>query len=326
MDECVSDEDPMLQWLDMMGDIEFSEAPGGSATVTEEPATVIQESAGIDSARAEESAGIDSARAEASPSNRSMEDLWADPIKETLRAVREARGKQIKPALIASGCSGLVSEARALRRLEVDTVFLFCSDPMLESWNFAKSNGPDNRMHWFRDLAQVAYTGKGYCYDHQKECEVTMPEDCLKPNSTVVGFTCTPYTTSSIKRPAGTTVHSESHLFDAFLDEMIRNDSDEGWAENVFGVLHRESAKDPQAPITRMIADANAKAPAYDVAVFFLDGHNHWVMTRRRVYIHLLHERVGGKVAHERMKRFVMVTLRLMTVMRPWSSPGLSRS
>ena len=87
--------------------------------------------------------------------------------------------------------------------------------------------------------------------------------------------------------------------------EVVRLDADEGWGENVFGVLHRESRLDPDAPVKKMVAKAAEIAPLYDCAIYFVDSLDSWVFGRRRVYIHLLHQRCGGREAHRRMDNYV---------------------
>ena len=79
------------------------------------------------------------------------------------------------------------------------------------------------------------------------------------------------------------------------------------YLENVFGLLQRESRACEDAPIKMMIKDAQESAPQYHIQVFFLDGADVEVLTRRRVYVHALHERGGGRQAHQRMCNYMQV-------------------
>ena len=210
------------------------------------------------------------------------------------------------PQVVASGCSGLVTESRALKDVEINAQFAYLCDPDLHAWNFCKQNGPP-RCHYFRDLAILAKTGQSYCFDHQQICQAVVPQGRSRLNSKVTGFGCQPFSTSSKNRPSGTSTHPEGMMWENWIDELLRDQPDESLAENVFGLLNRESKDVAEAPIHKMLASATERAPMYSFMVFFVDQQNILVLVRRRVYIHAMHSRVGGQAAHSRMTNYVKV-------------------
>ena len=78
---------------------------------------------------------------------------------------------------------------------------------------------------------------------------------------------------------------------------------------NVFRILCRESKKIPEAPLVAILALCAEKIPEWDLAIYFIDGYNGGVLSRRRVYLHAYHQRCGGRSAHERMNNYVQAHL-----------------
>ena len=295
--------DPILAWLEEMSAVEMpsgAEAAQSSSSVVVETVVAVLPSP----VASLYPTAVPGSTSEARRRAQDTYGLWADPVKELMAPVRTARGKQVQNALIASSCSGVVSEGKALTRLDVDHEFLYLCDPAVESWNFVKVNGP-RRPHFFRDLKEIAANGRGFCFDHSQVCEVPKPQPPRRVTSKVAGWSCGPYSTSRNARGQGTTCHSEAGLWESWLAELIRLDADEGWAENVFGILHRESRLQTDAPVKKMIEAAARDAPQYHMAIYFVDAWDTWICTRRRVYIHALHERCGGRESHQRMDNYV---------------------
>jgi len=295
--------DPILAWLAQQSELEIpsglqhGEASG--ITAVEETVAVVAESMVLVPASEPAAPSGEETRRPADTCS-----LWVEPTLDVLAPVINARGKQLWPALIASSCSGLVSEGRSLSRLNVLHEFLYLCDPSLDCWNWSKVNFP-RRPHYFKDLAEIAAHGRGFCFDHGEICNVPQPQPGRKVNSVTTGWSCTPYSTSSHTRGAGTVDHPDGHLWESWLQELVRSDADEGWAENVFGILHRESRADPDAPVKKMLVKAEEVAPQFHMAIYFMDAWDSWLFTRRRVYVHALHVRCGGAEAHGRMDSYV---------------------
>ena len=235
-------------------------------------------------------------------------DNWA-VINKALEPIAERRGKQLHDALLASACSGATVEARVLPKVLVRAKFLYLCDPSQAAWNFNNDNGPA-RDHYFADLDALSKDGAGFCIDHAQVCNISdhwLGQLGRRITSLIAGLSCRPYSTANNQRNSGTQDHSESHLFEAFVREAKRLNVLEAWFENVLGLLIRESKTEPQAPIRRILDRAKEIAPEYDVGIYFVDSAHFNVLTRRRVYIHLLHSDAGGAEAHKRMDHYIMV-------------------
>ena len=186
--------------------------------------------------------------------------LWIDPIKHVLGGVREARGEQLGPVNGFSGCSGLCSEHKPQSLLGIRVVHEWTCDPEPYSYNFIAKNGPVVKHH-YSDMFAVA-RGSCFCFSHARVCEVTQP---LEPVHKVLtcGTSCRPFSTARTARMTTSTEHADRDLFSAFLTTMIELDCDEGWLENVMGILLRESRSDPRSPLEKMVQETIQKAPIF---------------------------------------------------------------
>ena len=216
------------------------------------------------------------------------------------------RGTQVQPAYLIQDCAGLATESKALKLLNVNTETLWVTDPSIVSYNFIAANGP-KKSHHFRCLHELLTTGSGFCYEHGTVCKPERPPE-NKQVSKVVGFMCSPYSTTRSKRLAeGTEAHPESGLYEAAILSAVEDDVDELWLENVFGLAVREKRGDDVSPLQRLIGLAHKNAEDYDVAVYFMDASLFLFMSRRRIWIHLLHQRRGGAACHARMNNYLQV-------------------
>jgi hypothetical protein len=96
---------------------------------------------------------------------------------------------------------------------------------------------------------------------------------------------------------------------DSALLEIARLDADDGWLENVFGLAVRESKDDGVAPLVRLVNRAHELLPRYSVLVIFVDGQSFNILARRRIYIHVLHERRGGATTQARIGNYIQAGL-----------------
>ena len=235
--------------------------------------------------------------------------LWWAPIKESLEPFMALRGKQVREVLLTSQCTGLCSEPQIYNIAGLQHQILWTADPKIESFRFIQDNLKCKTGCHFRDIVELGDTGEGWCMVHGKRCKAPTPHQLgRKVTSMSSGLSCCGFSTAFQKRLSeGGFVHPESHLFHAFIDMLIRDDADSGFIENVFGMLVK-SKKDAIAPIVLIIAESNRRAPQYSVRVFFLDSETYLVLSRKRVFIHVFHQRVGGRDAHRRMARMLQAS------------------
>ena len=99
----------------------------------------------------------------------------------------------------------------------------------------------------------------------------------------------------------------EGQMWESWVDELVRDEPDSSTAENVFGLLHRESKEVAEAPIHKMLSVAKVKAPMFSFMVVFIDQADILILVRRRVLIHAMHRRAGGAAAHDRMQNYIKV-------------------
>ena len=95
--------------------------------------------------------------------------------------------------------------------------------------------------------------------------------------------------------------HAEAGLWRSWIANIKREQPDEGYHENVFGILIRQSKQQPKSPLQLCLEDVKTELPMYHAVVMFMDGATFLWMSRRRVVIHVYHERAGGERAHRRM-------------------------
>ena len=74
--------------------------------------------------------------------------------------------------------------------------------------------------------------------------------------------------------------------------------------ENVWGITQCESKTDKRTPLSRLRNEIEAKLPDYNIVSFAMCGSTFMVMTRRRVYMILVHKRAGPD-AVQRIKAMV---------------------
>ena len=235
--------------------------------------------------------------------------LWVDPILQALAPVIAKRGRQMHKPLINSGCTSLCSEAKALNKLGWLADFGWVCDPYAGSVRFVQANGPVCKHH-FADLAQVAQTGESFCFTHTSVCRaVVIERGGVLYIVMVAGTSCCPYSTFRKGRSDGTADHAEGHLAEAFLDEVARQDYDEALFENVFGMGIRESRQEERSPLQNIVESAGRKCPQHHVQVYYMNGELHNILCRRRIFVHLLHQRRGGAQTHSVMNNFVQAVI-----------------
>lgn len=231
--------------------------------------------------------------------------LWAAPLLEALSPVIKRRGKQVARPLIGSACSCSGSEFKALEKVNIEADFYWFCDKESQSFNFIRENGPAHE-HFFIDFEEVAKTGSGFCAIHKEVCSADPPPHKRKAfRSLVAGTSCRGYSTANFHRPEGTTTHPESQLVPAWCKEVKRGDWDEGWLENVFGLGKRENKKNPVSPLQLLADTVTEELCEYHLQIYFVDGGDCNCLTRRRIWIHVLHNRHGGAATHAKMNNYI---------------------
>ena len=156
------------------------------------------------------------------------------------------RGKQVRPVLLTSQCTGLCSEQQIYNITGLQHEMLWTADPKIESFRFLQDNLKCKTGCHFRDIVELGDTGEGWCMRHEKYCKAPTPQKLQrKVHVMSPGLSCCGFSTVFQKRLSeGGFVHPESHLSHAFIDMLLRDDADCGFIENVFGMLV-ESKKAP---------------------------------------------------------------------------------
>ena len=300
--EFENSEDEGMQWLDAMG-IAAEQAAANIAAPVVETAALLEPPC-AQPAKFE--------RPEEPPHAREFpaldrHEFWSRPIVEALKAVADARGEQLFPVHIMSLASATCSEAHGPRQVGVQIIIPYTCDPKIESHNWICDNGPFERECHFKDMREIAASGRGWCHVHARVCRTNIT-GTVKHKTVFSGLSCRGFSTSNQNRGKGTRSHAEGLLYEDFITIMIKEDCDDAWFENVCGILLRESSSDLKSPLQRMIEMANERAPQYAILVLFMDGAGFNLLSRRRVWCHFCHRRVGGVTAQRRLQNYVKVS------------------
>ena len=128
------------------------------------------------------------------------------------------------------------------------------------------------------------------------------------PHSNKAGLSCRGFsTTNRYRMSAGGFAHDESDLFEDWIDSTLADEPDESMVENVLGMALKSKADD-KSPLQIILDRVALRLPMYHVIVVFLDSELYLVLTRKRLWIHVYHKRVGGEAAHRRMVIMIKVS------------------
>ena len=293
-------DDVDLQWLDMMSGTNVQ------AIIQDDESMSVQVSSSASVIVIPESAMPSvQAMTASNPDNQSKRsDTWTHVTNMVLDPIRKARGKQLKPVVIVASCAGIVSERPCLQKLQVETRFPWVVEKKASCYHFVEENGPA-RDHHFIDLTEVAQTGSGFCVKCQQVCAAVCDEE-IDDNS--CGFSCRPFSMAVFNRDAGTVDHPEGMLWHDWVADVKRTNPGEAWGENVTGIALRESKAVAKSPLQLIVEDCAVELPTMHLLVFFVNGSVAGAMCRRRIYVHLLSDRRGGAVAHQRMQNYYLVS------------------
>ena len=172
-----------------------------------------------------------------------------------------------------------------------------------------EANGPHEIQAHFVDMREVAenltissdsnkpwiktVTLKGFCALHGREHAmntVVGTVDCI-----ISGLSCKPFSCARSKRfSQGSNAHKDADLYQAFLQILRALKPKIALVENVYGLLLPESKQVKQTPLETFLAEVAASCEGYHPVVFLMHGSTFMILTRRRVYILLIHESAGG--------------------------------
>ena len=314
--DSVSSDDPLDLWHKLMEEAAQPPAAQQLAAPPVEPEPLLQPAA---AAAAElPNFPIMSAQADLKPGPwgnlaavpDTITELWYDPIRTVLAPYREQRGRQLLPFLLTSQCSGLTTERMGYEVAGLDHKFVWTADPKPEAYFFGEENQLD-RGHHFTDIRKMTTDKACLCMKHVAMCKVPTADDIgRRPNDLTAGVSCRGFSTTNFDRLVkGAMAHPESDLFEHWISQLVADEPDTGCLENVFGMVIKAKA-DTVAPLTFVLDAIAVRAPMYDVIVLFLDSIVHMVLSRKRLFVHVMHERCGGAKAHARQVHMLKAGIR----------------
>ena len=224
---------------------------------------------------------------------------WRDYLWNTLAPIRLARGRQKSSLVINTTCTGNNAEFQAMKWFDLLMDFEWSADPKAISYQFQQSNGPSGLKHHFSCARELGFHGESFCYLHQQKCK---PERKMKPAFLVSsGLSCRGFSTVNPHRfSKGAQAHEESDLMVSYIETLKREEPDHGLVENVVGFLLKEAKTSDLTPLQRFLQMVEEALPMYTPRVYLLDSITWLVLNRRRCYIVLTHQRVGGANAARR--------------------------
>ena len=241
--------------------------------------------------------------------NGAIYDLYQPHIVNPLKDIRDARGQQERPLIIASCCSGMAPESRFGQLLDLDLKHIWTNDIKASSYRWIQSNGPDAPHHW-ADMCEMAdkmeikdehIIIKAKCVHHGTTCEQVVEKgemDCLS-----CGASCKPFSLPRHGRlTLGSKAHKDEKLIAKWAELLGASESKTGLLENVAGFMLPESASDPASPLKRLIEYMSEVAPEYSIVSIILQGSTYMVFSRRRIYVCAIHKSVGGAAAAAKLK------------------------
>ena len=222
-------------------------------------------------------------------------------MNEALKPYFELRGKQVNEVLHASERTGLLTEAMAYQLAGLRYRIARTADPDVSSFRFVQANFPGDFCH-FNCMREVAREGEGVCMTHTRRCRA---EDFSwpgkrRPNADMAGVSCRGFSTAHKSRMTkGAFAHSDSDLFESWVAGIKKDEPDFAVMENVLG-MSIQTSKEDEAPLRRIVEFIERELPQYSCVVIWTDAIVWLVLNRKRLWIHLVHKRAGGRAAQDR--------------------------
>ena len=163
-------------------------------------------------------------------------EAWRGPLKNAMRAVGALEGlHQVRPLRLHGACSGMQTEAHALRDLGIEVQSMYTSDPKPAAVAFAQKNcsrlSKHSEHHYM--CLRDAIAGGGWCQWHASRCDVPPGQDDL----CVIGFPCQPYSGQRSDRwcAGGVSQHESAWIVDAVVEHLQAHGPRMAILENVLG-------------------------------------------------------------------------------------------
>ena len=229
---------------------------------------------------------------------------WVPQIAGVYRPLTSGRSfrRKVRAACMYNGCW---PERRVHELFGIPTHWLFTMDKKDSAIAFCLDNYADQADHHFTNAMDfVEHCVDGECLWHNGRCGMSTDAGFL--DVLYVSTSCKPYSMARVgRRSGGTTDHDDSSCVAAFLKVLVTLEPKCVLFEQVFGFALRESSQDPRSPLSKMLDEIRAKAPDYQIMVFFARGSTHMILDRHRVYICMVHNRHGGARSLFGVKKFV---------------------
>ncbi len=163
---------------------------------------------------------------------------WASGLREVLADQIERAGEQQRPLVLESTCSGMCTEAFALKEVGiVRHAHRYSVDPKRSAFEFARGDG--HAEHHFERLRDLTGT-HAKCWVHNRLCDIPAS---TRADLHCSGVSCKPFSAFRRGRFQKGSVenHDESVLFSEFLQHILRTLPYCFVIENVVGWNMRES-------------------------------------------------------------------------------------
>jgi hypothetical protein len=207
---------------------------------------------------------------------------WATDMRRALAGMLENVGRQLRPLLVDSACSGLSTEVYALQQLNIARVvhrYSVDPKPCAVAFTLAEKATQHHFQH-MHDLLEE----RAECNVHRQKCATCIATE--HADIFVVGFSCKPYSLMRQGRfdEESVQLHCDSALFTDVVKHLEMHAPHTFILENVLGWDMRISMRSTETWLERHTAIISALG-LYEVIVIRVDI-SPWVEARReRLYM-----------------------------------------
>ena len=248
-------------------------------------------------------------KTEFAPNQYGKMSLWSLPIMKAMHRAAGVRGRQQRPVIVGSLCSGLAPEETALHEFKLRTRVVFTCDAKAASVNFVHLNSkPEHNFIDMRGFQNETKSCK--CSIHGfRECPTTR-EELPQLDVLTAGISCKPYALCRTGRRAedGVTAvvnHRDVWMAECFLSTMLRLQPTMALLENVMGFAlatkvagsNRFVSTSPLRGFLSRFEQLGLR-DQYSVQVYAVSSQPFLHQLRRRVYIQMVKASAGGDEAN----------------------------
>lgn len=167
-------------------------------------------------------------------------NLWRRPLLRAAAPHFAKLGRQARPLVLTTACSGMGAPSVLLRILGIDFLELYSSDPKVAAQHFRRLYGPQAQHH-FNDIQEAtsSHLTPSYCTIHDRECKLTYQEADLF----VAGFPCQPFSSqrSQRYRKSKPPSHPGYPVSEMVVEALRVTRPRAALLENVMGMSHQDS-------------------------------------------------------------------------------------